>query len=142
MIESIINQLRIAGITEITISIGHGQQIVNHIGSGAMFGVKISYIDEKAPTGTAGSLKRIMSGKDVFVINSDIMTQLNFDLLPILPGKSLLSQRWFRPAFRYNLALLMSSTVGLPRYLKSQLDEKMFWRGCIISAETIKNIKK
>jgi len=57
MLEHIIYYLKEHGITEVIISIGYlAHQIKNYLGDGSKMGVKIEYIEEKEPLGTAGCL--------------------------------------------------------------------------------------
>lgn len=62
------------GITDIILSVGHlGEKIKEHYGDGTRHGVRISYIEEKEPLGTAGPL-RMLRGKltETFVLmNAD-----------------------------------------------------------------------
>ena len=60
ILEHIIELLKSHGIDEIILSIGHlGYQIRNHFGDGSRFGVKIEYVEEDQPLGTAGCLNLI-----------------------------------------------------------------------------------
>ncbi len=82
ILEHIINQLKSHGITDIIISIGHlGYQIKNYFGDGSEFGVKIEYIEEKEPLGTAGCLN-FLRGKinDTFILfGGDNLTDLDIE---------------------------------------------------------------
>ncbi|EKD71485.1 MAG: hypothetical protein ACD_46C00181G0050 [uncultured bacterium] len=55
--------------------------IRDHFGSGDRWGVEINYIEEDAALGTAGSLSLLpaIPAKPFFVINADILTNVNFD---------------------------------------------------------------
>jgi len=58
LLEHHIEMLREAGIRDIIISIGYlGDKIKEHFGNGSKFGVKIRYVEEDEPLGTAGPLK-------------------------------------------------------------------------------------
>ena len=54
--------------------------IRDYYGSGARWGVNIQYIEENAALGTAGSLSLLptIPNKSFFVINADILTNINF----------------------------------------------------------------
>lgn len=74
--------LKIHGITEIVICVGYlKEKIMEDIGSGQKFGVKVGYVVEDEPLGTGGALNNaihFLSKEDVFiVINGDILTNLN-----------------------------------------------------------------
>lgn len=69
------------GIGNIIISLGYkGEKIKEHFGDGSRYGVKISYVTEKEPLGTAGPLKLAKKlVKGTFVLcNSDQL--INIDL--------------------------------------------------------------
>lgn len=59
------------------------EQIIDFFGDGTSWGVKIFYLIEDEPLGTAGSLKLLPhSIKDPFVVmNGDVLTKVNFDHL-------------------------------------------------------------
>ena len=70
------------GITEFVIIIGHlGGKIKDFFGSGADFGVHISYIEEQKPLGSAGALyylNQLYSNNDFLFVFGDVMFQLDF----------------------------------------------------------------
>lgn len=68
------------GVHEITISIGYlGHIIKEYLGNGERFGVKIRYIEETSPLGTAGALRFSTPGPELLlVVNGDIL--FDFDL--------------------------------------------------------------
>lgn len=58
-----------------------GEQIKEHFGDGSGFNVKISYVDEKQPLGTAGSVSLLpdsLPDLPIIVANSDVLTNLDF----------------------------------------------------------------
>lgn len=60
LLENVILYLKEHGITEFIISVGYlGYQIKNYFGDGEKLGVKIDYVEEKVPLGTAGCLNLI-----------------------------------------------------------------------------------
>lgn len=72
------------GINEILICVGYlKEQIIDYIGSGNRFGVKVGYAVEEEPLGTGGALKNaesLIGGlKDdgFFMVNGDILTDLD-----------------------------------------------------------------
>ncbi len=81
--EIIIRRLRRFGITNIVISTGHLAELIEaFFGSGKKWGVKISYIREDTPRGTAGALRLVKNPeKDFLVINGDILTDISFSEL-------------------------------------------------------------
>ena len=74
--------LKANGIFDIVILIGHlGQVIKDYFGDGSRFGVRISYVEEKEPLGSAGSLyflKDQIDGDFVFVFG-DLMLDVYFE---------------------------------------------------------------
>src|SRR5919198_2357038 len=75
-------------IKEIVICVGYlKEQIIDYIGSGTRFGVKVGYAVEEEPLGTGGALKNaesLLGGvreKGFFMINGDILTDLYPDTL-------------------------------------------------------------
>jgi NDP-sugar pyrophosphorylase family protein len=80
ILELIIRRLCSLKINDITIAIGYGAELIKaYFGDGKKFNVKISYIHEKNPLGTAGPLKMMENLKEPFlVMNGDIITKLDF----------------------------------------------------------------
>lgn len=76
--------LRRQGIINLTLTIGHlGSQIRDYFGDGSGFGVRIDYIEEKEPLGTAGALY-YLKGKvtdDFLLINGDLIFDVDFGRL-------------------------------------------------------------
>ncbi|MFL6455095.1 MAG: NDP-sugar synthase [Nitrososphaeraceae archaeon] len=75
-------------IKEVVICVGYlKEQIIDYIGSGTKFGVKVGYAVEEEPLGTGGALKNaesLLGGvgeKGFFMINGDILTDLHPDKL-------------------------------------------------------------
>ncbi len=79
-----IEQLVRYGIKEIYISVNYlASQIVDYLGDGSKFNVKIKYIYENEPLGTIGALSKI-EGVDtdyILLMNSDLLTNIEFDIL-------------------------------------------------------------
>lgn len=80
IIEVLVRQLARAGVREIVLALGHGARLIKlFLGDGGEFGVKIRYVTEKTPLGTAGPLKKIEGLKpNFFVLNGDLLTDLDF----------------------------------------------------------------
>lgn len=81
ILEHIVEQLRSTDIRDIVIVIGYlGDQIKAHFGDGSKFGVKIRYIEEEKPTGTAGPLriaKQILEEKPFLMVYGDVLADIN-----------------------------------------------------------------
>jgi mannose-1-phosphate guanylyltransferase len=72
------------GIDEIIICVGYLKELImNYIGSGRRFGVRVAYVVEEEPLGTGGALKNSQSLLDssmqngFFLINGDVLTNLD-----------------------------------------------------------------
>ncbi len=79
-LERAVIRLRDAGIDDIIFPAGYlPEAIRNHFGDGSRFGVKVTYVIEETPLGTAGALKNIarhITGR-FFVLNGDVLTSLD-----------------------------------------------------------------
>jgi len=82
IIEIIVHQLAYYGFNDIIISVGYLSELIElyfHNKKILPKKVKISFVKEKKPLGTAGSISLIPPCKDPFlVINGDILTSLDF----------------------------------------------------------------
>jgi len=83
ILQIMIEKLRTQGFKNIYISTHYkSNSIKSFFGKGEKFGVNISYLYEKKPMGTAGSLKhfkKFNKNKNLILINADILTNLNFN---------------------------------------------------------------
>lgn len=68
-------------VDEVVICVGYLKEVIlKHIGSGKRYGVKVGYSVEEDPLGTGGALKNastLLSGDSFFVMNGDIITDLD-----------------------------------------------------------------
>ena len=81
ILERVIRSLAQSGIQRIILSVFHNaDQIRDYCGDGSRWNVKISYIQEETPCGTAGALSLIEDRpRDYFLImNADILTNIAF----------------------------------------------------------------
>lgn len=80
LIEWQITWLKKFDITDIVICSGHfKEKIINHIGNGSKFGVRVGYAIEEDALGTAGAIKNaehLLKG-DFYVINGDILSSID-----------------------------------------------------------------
>ena len=84
ILEVVLRQLAAAGVSHVVITLGHMAHLfVAGIGDGARFGLRINYVFEDEPLGTAGPIRRVADLEDDFLVtNGDLLTTLNFrDLL-------------------------------------------------------------
>lgn len=80
LLELTIQQLRRSGIRDISLTTHYlPERITEHFGDGSAFGVRLTYLREDFPLGTAGGLKLAKRTNGPFlVINGDILTGLPF----------------------------------------------------------------
>ena len=162
-----IENLKVCGITEITLVIGHlGSVIQDYFKNGEEFGVSIQYFVEEKPLGTAGALfKMLESGKitdDFLLLCGDIIFDIDFNRFITFHRAhnayaSLMSHPNGHP---YDSSLLVTETLppqkkgGLPvethRVIKwlAKEDERAFYKNRtnagieIISPELLKMAKQ
>lgn len=82
IIEHNIDRLISFGITDIFISVKYlKDQIISYFGDGSAKGINIYYIEENEALGTLGALSLIgdLNYNDILVMNSDILTNINFE---------------------------------------------------------------
>lgn len=83
MLQLIIEQLRDTGCLEIILATGYLAPLIEAFcGDGSRFGVKVSYVHETKPLGTAGPLSlvrdRIGPDERFVLMNGDIVTRIRF----------------------------------------------------------------
>ena len=80
ILEIVLKQLKSYGYTDIVIAVGHLASLIKaYFGDGSDFGVRIEYILEATPLGTAGPLGSIKGLDDTFLMmNGDILTDLDY----------------------------------------------------------------
>jgi dTDP-glucose pyrophosphorylase len=84
ILETIIKNFASHGFVNITISLNYrGEMIKDYFKDGSDFGVNIDYIEEDKRLGTAGalSLLKIKPSEPFFVMNGDLLTDVNFSNL-------------------------------------------------------------
>ena len=81
ILEIILEQCINSGIRNFYISVHYlAEKIINYFGDGSKWNVKIDYLKENMPLGTAGALKLLPSNfaNSIIVINGDVLTKTNF----------------------------------------------------------------
>jgi len=81
ILEIVLHQLRDAGTQHVVLAVGYLSHLFQAVfGDGSQFGLKISYLLEKEPLGTAGAIVNALPllGPDFVVMNGDILTTLDF----------------------------------------------------------------
>jgi dTDP-glucose pyrophosphorylase/predicted transcriptional regulator len=82
ILQTIIKRFSDCGFKDLIICVNYKSHIIeNYFGNGDKFGVKIEYVKEKKRMGTAGALSFIKKKltKPFFVINGDLLTNLDFE---------------------------------------------------------------
>jgi dTDP-glucose pyrophosphorylase len=82
ILETIINGFAKYGFTNIVLSVSYkAEMIETYFGDGSKFGVNIEYVHEDQRMGTAGalSLMREKLSEPFFVMNGDLLTNINFE---------------------------------------------------------------
>jgi dTDP-glucose pyrophosphorylase/CBS domain-containing protein len=80
LMEHMLSKLRLAGIRSVSIATHYMKDnIIQHFKDGSEFGVKLNYIEETEPLGTAGSLSKLCTETaPLLVLNGDILTGMDF----------------------------------------------------------------
>lgn len=78
--EILIGQLKYYGFNRVTLAVGYRQEMIKaYFKDGKKWQVKIDYVKEDKPLGTIGPLANLkFKENDILVLNSDILTDLNF----------------------------------------------------------------
>lgn len=80
LLEHIVSQLSRAGIVDVHLTTHFmGEVIENHFRDGSDFGVRIRYVQEDRPLGTAGAIGLVdAADKPLLVMNGDLLTKVDF----------------------------------------------------------------
>jgi NDP-sugar pyrophosphorylase family protein len=85
VLEVLLRRLVRAGITDITLTLGHLAELIKAYfqqRKSLLEQMRLSYVEELEPTGTAGSLSLVSGLTDTFlVMNGDLLTDLDFHTL-------------------------------------------------------------
>jgi dTDP-glucose pyrophosphorylase len=82
ILETIIENFSKYGYTDIILCVSYKSHIIEeHFGDGTAFGVKIEYVHESKRMGTAGALSLVRDRltEPFFVMNGDLLTNINFE---------------------------------------------------------------
>lgn len=80
LLEIILRNLKAQGFVNVYISVNYlAEVITDHVGDGSKFGLKVEYVHEDKPLGTAGALAALAGvvAEPFIVMNSDLLTQVN-----------------------------------------------------------------
>ena len=81
MLEHIIEHAKLEGFSRFVLAIHHlGKMIENHFGDGTHLGVRIDYLKEEMPLGTAGALSLLDPCPElpIVVTNGDVITDIRY----------------------------------------------------------------
>lgn len=81
MLQMIVENCREAGLTNFIFTVNYlKEKIMDYFGDGEKFGVKIEYVVEENPLGTAGALSLIdkLPNEPMLVMNGDVLTRVNY----------------------------------------------------------------
>lgn len=84
ILQTIVEKFAEYGFNEIVLCVNYKSHIIqDYFGNGSAFGVTITYIFEEERMGTAGALSLLTSlpNEPFFVMNGDLLTNINFDHL-------------------------------------------------------------
>jgi len=84
ILETIVKKFISNGFTNIVMCVNYKSEIIkDHFGSGEKFGVTIEYVHEEKRMGTAGALTLLKEKptEPFFVMNGDLLTDVNFESL-------------------------------------------------------------
>jgi NDP-sugar pyrophosphorylase family protein len=84
ILEILLRQLKAHGVTDVTMLTGHLAYLLEgYFTDGSALGLKIDYLREEKPLGTAGPLRQLRGLVDdaFFVMNGDLLTDLDFGAL-------------------------------------------------------------
>ena len=84
ILETIISKFASYGFVNIVLCVNYKSNIIkDYFGDGSKFGVNIEYIFEEKRMGTAGALSLLLENPDepFFVMNGDLLTNVNFEHL-------------------------------------------------------------
>jgi NDP-sugar pyrophosphorylase family protein len=81
VVEILLKQMQRTGVEHVYMAVNHlSELIIETIGDGRKYGLKIEYSREKQPLSTVGPLKLIKNLPESFIVaNADILTDLNFN---------------------------------------------------------------
>jgi dTDP-glucose pyrophosphorylase len=82
ILEHVIKRLEMFGINNINISVNYlADQIKDFFNKGRFNHLKISFVEEDSPLGTAGSLSKLknISNDKIILMNSDLLTNINYE---------------------------------------------------------------
>jgi NDP-sugar pyrophosphorylase family protein len=122
IIEIMLRQLRAAGVTDISISVGHLAELMEaYLRDGSKLGVQIRYVREDKPLGTIGPLALVDDLPEHFLLmNGDVLTDLNYAAFyrSHVESGALVSISTYRKKVPIDLGVLVSEAGRVVDYLE------------------------
>lgn len=84
IIEHILDLLSSHGVEDVSISVNYlKEKIMEHLGNGEAYGLRISYLLEELPLGTAGALGTLENPghEAILMMNSDLLTDIDLEAM-------------------------------------------------------------
>ena len=144
--------LKRQGIIDITLTIGHlGEQIEAFFGNGDRFGVRIDYVREDVPLGTAGALyylKGKIENDSFFLINGDLIFDVDLHRLMAFHKVHRAAATLFvHPNDHpYDSGLVIADASGCVRRWLTKEDTRLWYPNCVnagihvLSTELLENL--
>ena len=128
ILEIILEKCIDAGFNNFYFSVNYlKEKIIDYFETGKKWGVNISYLEEKEPLGTCGSLTLLPNDltDDILVLNGDVLTELEYDRLMIFHQKSCNSMTVCSRSHRVRIpfAVMTSSGAKLEKFVEKPMYE-------------------
>jgi NDP-sugar pyrophosphorylase family protein len=82
LLQLLLEQLHASNVRDVILATGYHAELIHAFcGDGSRFGVRVRYVHEEEPLGTAGPLslvRPLLDGEDFLLINGDILTHFDF----------------------------------------------------------------
>ncbi len=82
ILELVLEQLRSAGIADVTLCVGYLSHLIKAVIGAGKGGLRVSYVEEEEALGTAGPLRLVPGLESTFItMNGDVLTSLDYNAL-------------------------------------------------------------
>ena len=82
LLQLLLEQLHASNVRDVILATGYHAELIHAFcGDGSRFGMRVQYVHEEEPLGTAGPLslvRPLLDGEDFLLINGDILTHFDF----------------------------------------------------------------
>jgi len=147
ILEIVLNQLKRCGFTDIVIAVGHLASLIKaYFGDGSGVGIRIEYIFEATPLGTAGPLGNIEGLDETFlVMNGDILTDLDYAELvdQHKSGGSMMTIATYRRTVKIDFGVLETESGYVSEYIEKPTLDYLVSMGVYVMEPAVRgHIKK